>query len=171
MIPSLQKALADFAANPPDPAWKGARFELAGTTPGMFDLERITNSDRTRIQVLVLTAVYLVLLVLLRRPIDCTYLILTVLLSYWATIGLTQMFFEWLYGDSFHGLDWKVPIFLFVILIAIGQDYNIYLATRVYEEQAKLGKVNGLRHAVVQTLHAGAAHQHAEPSRRRAVRR
>lgn len=151
MMPRLQKALADFAANPPDPAWKGARFELAGTTPGMFDLERITNSDRTRIQVLVLGAVYVVLIVLLRRPIDCTYLILTVLLSYWATIGLTQIFFEWLYGDSFHGLDWKVPIFLFVILIAIGQDYNIYLATRVYEEQAKLGKVKGLKHAVVQT--------------------
>lgn len=155
LIPAIEGALADFAAEPevdgqPNP-WRGARFELVGTTPGMRDLEVVTNSDRTRIQVLTVTAVFLVLVALLRRPITSAFLMLTVLVSYWVTLGATGLFFDWLYGDTFLGLDWKVPVFLFVILIAVGQDYNIYLVTRVYEEQRRRGLREGLRAAVVQT--------------------
>lgn len=131
--------------------WKGATFEFIGTTPGMRDLERVTTADETTIKVLVVLAVLAVIIVILRRPLVCLYLIVTVLLSYFATIGMTDFFFRWYYGDTFDGLDWKVPIFLFVILIAVGQDYNIYLTTRVFEEQSRLGPRRGLRRAMVQT--------------------
>lgn len=151
-VEAIRAFLTQFSQAPryegrPNP-WHGARFYLAGVAPGMRDLALVTASDQRRIQVLTVLAVLTVLLVVIRRPLTCLYLIATVLLSYWVSIGATSMAFQWLYGDAFVGLNWKAPLFLFVILIAVGQDYNVYLVTRILEEQRRSGPAQGLRDAI-----------------------
>lgn len=130
--------------------WHETSFYLSGTAVSTRDLQRVTTTDRTRIQGLVVIAVGAVLMWLLRRPMLSIYLVASVLFSYLVTIGATQWLFAFL-DPAYQGLDWKVPLFLFVILVAVGMDYNIYLVTRILEEQAKSGFLVGLRSALVNT--------------------
>jgi RND superfamily putative drug exporter len=142
----LQQQIEDAAS-----AWRNASYATAGTTVGITDLRRITQGDQTRIQILVTLGVWLVLVIMLRGWILPAYLMFTVLLSYFATLGITYAVFATLYAPDYSGLDWKVPIFLFVILVAVGQDYNVYLVTRINEEQCGVG---GIRDSVARALQA-----------------
>ncbi|MCC9643672.1 MMPL family transporter [Rhodopirellula sp. JC740] len=123
----------------------------AGTTPSIVDLREVTLNDTFRIKIAVIAAVFVVLVLVIRRVVLSSYLIATVLLSYYTTLGLTYLFFRWVYGPTFPGLDWKLPIFLFVILVAVGQDYNVYLVTRILEEKRRLGSLAAVRRAVART--------------------
>lgn len=150
VLNAIDQRLESIKHQPGSP-WQTTEFDYVGTTAGKRDLQAVTESDQQLIMQLVVLAVSTVMLLIIRRPIICMYLIVSVVASYLATIGLTEMFFGWLYAGTYEGLDWKVPIFLFVILVAIGEDYNIYLVTRVFEEQEHHGRIEGLRRAVAQT--------------------
>jgi RND superfamily putative drug exporter len=135
-----------------DSPWAGAEVLLTGTTPSIIDLRSVTLEDHRRIKFAVVIAVFTVLLIIIKRVVLCGYLIITVLLSYYATLGLTILFFRWAYGADYIGLDWKLPLFLFVILVAVGQDYNVYLVTRIIQEQRQRGGwLSAIRRAVART--------------------
>jgi RND superfamily putative drug exporter len=131
----------------------GSRIGQAGVTVQILDLKRIITADQRRMYVLVTGGVYLILLVLIRKPLVCFYLILTVILGYLASMGAAELLFRWLHTGStpWVGLDWKVGFFLFVILVAIGEDYNIFLMSRVIEEEAKHGPIEGCHRAITST--------------------
>jgi RND superfamily putative drug exporter len=130
----------------------GAEVAVAGPAVGLADLQHTTRNDQWRIQLAVTCAVGIVLLLLMRDLRLSLFLLATVILSYFATLGVTIMFFRWLYGDTYVGIDWKVPLFLFVILVAVGQDYNVYLVSRVREEMRRgTSRLLALRRAVMLT--------------------
>jgi RND superfamily putative drug exporter len=128
-----------------------AELYFMGATPSLFDLKAVVERDRVRIEILVLAVVFLILVVLLRQFVVSLYLILSVLFSYFATLGLTFAVFWLLDPHNFAGIDWKVTIFLFTILIAVGEDYNIFIMTRIHEEQERHGALRGITEALVRT--------------------
>lgn len=130
---------------------KGSKVYLIGPTASIRDLKHVTNRDQIRIDLMVLAGVYAVLVALLRQIMVAFYLIVTVFFSYLVTLGATIGAFWAVSEGEFAGLDWKVPMFLFTILVAVGEDYNIYLAARVEEEQRRRGGVAGVREGLART--------------------
>jgi putative drug exporter of the RND superfamily len=150
-INKLQKIEEIVKASIPDDLQDSAQLFTLGPTSGIRDLKQSTDRDRFKIDVLVIIAVYLMLVALLRHPSICAYLILTVVFSYLVSLGMTFVVFTLRDPENFTGIDWKVPIYLFTILIAMGEDYNILLMSRVFEEQKKNGPVDGILIALKKT--------------------
>lgn len=135
-------------------ALQGTRaIGVAGSTSMVDDLRRVTVGDLRRMYLLISLGVYAILVVLLRRPGIGLYLVATVILGYLASLGLTDLLFHALHRgpEPWGGLDWTVSFFLFVILVAVGEDYNIFLMARVVEEERKYGVTEGTRRAVAHT--------------------
>lgn len=125
--------------------------ECQGVTVSSRDLAEITEADRIRVNTLVLAGIFLILLVLVRRPGLAAYLLGTVLFSYYATLGATTLMATLWSGRPLGIVDWRVPFFLFVILIAVGEDYNILLVMRVLQERRRYGNREGTRRALART--------------------
>lgn len=122
-----------------------------GPTASIRDLKTVTDRDQRVVDGLVLAGIFLILVALLRQVTIPVYLIVSVFFSYLVTLGATFAFFFALDPSGFAGLDWKVPTFLFTILIAVGEDYNIFLMTRIREEQVTHGPVKGVAIALTRT--------------------
>ncbi|HEV3204565.1 MAG TPA: MMPL family transporter [Gemmataceae bacterium] len=125
--------------------------ECYGVTVGARDLATITEGDRLRVNFLVLSGIFLILLVLVRRIWLAGYLLVTVLFSYYVTLGATVLVGTLWSGRPLDQVEWRVPFFLFTILIAVGEDYNILLITRVIQEKSKYGVKEGIRRALGHT--------------------
>jgi RND superfamily putative drug exporter len=132
-------------------SWAEVRSECYGVTVNSRDLAQVTESDRLRINSLVLLGIFLILLLLVRRPGLAAYLLATVLLSYYATLGATTLAAHWWSGRPFGEVDWRVPFFLFTILVAVGEDYNILLISRALQERKRHGEAEGTRRALART--------------------
>jgi RND superfamily putative drug exporter len=127
------------------------RAECYGVTVNARDLADVTESDRVRINALVLAGVFVILLALVRKPWLAAYLLVTVLFSYYATLGATTLMATFWSGRTFGEVDWRVPFFLFTILIAVGEDYNILFITRALKERKRHRADEGTRRALAHT--------------------
>ncbi len=125
--------------------------EYYGVTANSVDLAELTESDRHRVNGLVLAAIFLILLALVRKWWLSCYLLVTVLFSYFAALGATVLAGTLWTGQPLPYLEWRVPFFLFTILVAVGEDYNILLVNRAMQEKKRYGSIEGMRRALART--------------------
>ncbi|MFJ9948689.1 MMPL family transporter [Kitasatospora sp. NPDC091207] len=118
-----------------------ADAKVGGSTAVILDAGRAATNDNRAIIPLVLGVVLVILALLLRAVTAPLVLIATVVLSYAAALGISVFFFEHVF--HFEGQDNAFPLFVFVFLVALGIDYNIFLMTRVREESAQHGTRQG----------------------------
>jgi putative drug exporter of the RND superfamily len=119
----------------------GSDALVGGNTAINLDVQRAAAHDRDLIIPIVLVVVFVILALLLRALVAPIMLIATVVLSFAATLGVSALFFDHVF--NFGGADTSFPLFVFVFLVALGIDYNIFLMTRVREEAQRHGPRTG----------------------------
>jgi RND superfamily putative drug exporter len=119
----------------------GADAKVGGLTAVNLDIQRAVSRDIKVIIPLILVVVLIILALLLRAIVAPLILLGTVVLSFCAALGASALVFDHVFG--FAGEDGSFPLFVFVFLVALGIDYNIFLMTRVREEAVRHGTRRG----------------------------
>jgi RND superfamily putative drug exporter len=142
-VPSIRKALTAVQQS------IGATASgVAGEAPALYDVSSISDSDLIHIVPIAIIAIGLLLALVLRSLVAPLYLIASVMLSYLAALGLASIIFIKLAASG--GLTFLLPFLMFIFLLALGEDYNILVMTRIREEAHQ----RRLRDAVVTAVGA-----------------
>jgi putative drug exporter of the RND superfamily len=128
----------------PNTTLSGASVSVVGFPVILRDTRDYYNHDIRFIVVMTILVVLMILVVLLRAIVAPIYLILSVVISYLAALGIGAIVFQFVLGQELH---WSVPGLTFIILVAVGADYNMLLISRIREES-----LVGLRLGVIRTV-------------------
>ncbi|WP_449282989.1 MMPL family transporter [Leucobacter sp.] len=115
---------------------------VGGATATAIDTNDASIHDRTLIIPVVLVVILVILMLLLRSVVAPVILVLTTVVSFGTALGVSALMFNHVFG--FPGADPAVPLYGFVFLVALGIDYNIFLATRIREEALRHGTREGI---------------------------
>ena len=113
------------------------------------DFNKAAERDLTVIVPVALLVITVILAILLQALVAPLVLILTVMASFFGTLGLSLFFFIEVIGDR--GVDASLPTFAFIFLVALGVDYTIFLMARVREEAREHGTREGTLRALAAT--------------------
>jgi RND superfamily putative drug exporter len=144
-VRSLRTLTADQAAG----FGPGATTYVGGPTAEFTDVQSTISADFLRVAAITIVGILLVLVLLLRALAAPAYLVLTVLLSYATSLSLSALILQRLFGQT--GLNYFIPLMVFVLLVALGSDYNIFLMSRIREESATRPLRLGIRAASART--------------------
>ena len=128
----------------PNTALSDATVSMAGYTVGLKDTRDYYEHDIRFIIAVTLFVVLLTLIALLRAIVAPLYLVASVVISYLSAVGIGALVFQFLLGQQLH---WSVPPLAFVVLVAVGADYNMLLVSRMRDESPR-----SVRYGVVRTL-------------------
>lgn len=127
----------------------GADALVGGLDATSLDTARAQQADQDLAIPLILALVFLVLVLLLRALVAPLLLLLTVVASFFASLGASWLLFQSVFG--FPAIDGNVVLFSFLFLVALGVDYNIFLVTRAREEAVEHGTRAGMIRALSST--------------------
>jgi uncharacterized membrane protein YdfJ with MMPL/SSD domain len=127
----------------------GDKTYVGGQSATQADIMLINDADFGRVVALSIAGILIVIMILLRSILAPLYMVATVLLNYGTTLGITT----WLFLDVMKegSLIYMIPLFIFVILVALGADYNIFLMSRIREETHDRSIKDAVSHAVANT--------------------
>ncbi len=127
----------------------GAEAIVGGLDAQTLDANRAQTADQNLVIPLILGLVFLVLVLLLRALVAPVLLLVTVVASFFASLGASWLLFRSVFG--FPAIDTNVVLFSFLFLVALGVDYNIFLVTRAREESVAFGTRVGMLRALSST--------------------
>lgn len=127
----------------------GADAIVGGLDAQTLDVNRAQTADQDLVIPLILALVFLVLVLLLRALVAPVLLLLSVVASFFASLGASWLLFRSVFG--FPAIDTNVVLFSFLFLVALGVDYNIFLVTRAREESLSHGTPAGMVRALSST--------------------
>jgi RND superfamily putative drug exporter len=142
-VPAVRDEAATVAKTLGATAWG-----VAGEAPAFHDILQISDSDLIHVVPIAIIIIGLLLILVMRSLVAPLYLIASVALSFFAALGLSVILFMKIGGND--ALSFILPFLMFVFLLALGEDYNILVMTRIREEAQRLP----LREAVVRALGA-----------------
>lgn len=127
-IPEIKKAVERATK---DTKLENAVMAVGGVTSLNADLDAMSSEDYNRTVIFMLVGIAFILMILFRSFVMPLYIIGSLILTYYTTMAINEVIFVQLLGYS--GFTWAVPFFGFVILIALGVDYSIFLMDRFNE--------------------------------------
>ncbi|MGC1184493.1 MAG: MMPL family transporter [Candidatus Dormiibacterota bacterium] len=143
-VPTARSAVAHVATQ------IGARESgILGVLAFAYDVQNYSSSDLVHIIPVVTILIALLLALVLRSLVAPVYLVVSVVLSYLAALGLVSLIFVHILGQD--GVNFLLPFLMFVFLMALGSDYNILMMTRIREEVQLMPLHQAIRRAVGMT--------------------
>jgi uncharacterized membrane protein YdfJ with MMPL/SSD domain len=122
---------------------------VGGDTAIVADDKSAIDRDMVVLAPVILLAVFVVLIVLQRAVVVPIYLMFSIIISYAATYGFSIFIFQNILGHN--GVAYSNGVWIFVFLVALGADYNIFVMSRIREEVTKTGFQKGIATAVGKT--------------------
>ncbi|WP_404469701.1 MMPL family transporter [Sutcliffiella horikoshii] len=122
---------------------------FAGETATSTDIRSTNDRDTIMIVVAVTIVIFGMLIFHTRSLVAPVYMMVTILLSYASALGLSWWIFDTFFG--FEGMSYRIPLYAFVFLVALGVDYNIMLISRIKEENRYFSIKEATRRGVALT--------------------
>lgn len=116
-----------------DTLFKNSDPKLGGISSTNNDLQNISDADYSRTVLLMVAGIFIILVILLRSLVMPLYLIGSLILTYFTSMAVAEIVFVNILG--YDGLTWAIPFFSFVMLMALGIDYSIFLMDRFNEDR------------------------------------